>query len=134
MIVINHRKTIDDKVQYSHEPYETTEHKTIADALKSYDIPFNYKQPTLVIENGKRMIEYADFFLPSYNGLAIDYIIESNSAVFRRKKNVYQDNQVPAVLVSRGDIARPNFAGALYKAIESAYRPRSHYRKSRKYG
>lgn len=131
MNIIHNRKTIEDKV---HEPYETAEHKKIADALKSYDIPFNYKQPTLVIENGKRMIEYADFFLPSYNGLAIDYIIESNSAVFHRKKNVYQDNQVPAVLVSRGDIARPNFAKKLYKAIESAYRPRSHYRKRGKYG
>ena len=82
-------------------PYESKEEASIAKMLESYNIPFLYKQPTLVIENGKRCIEYADFFLPTYNGLAIDYIIESNSAIYRRKKNVYQDNQTPAVLMSR---------------------------------
>lgn len=132
MITIKAEPPLKDRLTES--PYKTKEEKSIADALKSYDIPFNYKQPTLVIENGKRMIEYADFFLPSYNGLSIDYIVESNSATYRRKKNIYQDNQIPAVLVSRGDIARPNFASALYKAIESAYRPRTQYRKRGKYG
>jgi len=134
MIILNTRNSLEDKVTDSFKPYQSQEHKTIADALTQYGIPFFYKQPTLVVENGKKMIEYADFFLPSYRGLAIDYIIESNSAVYRRKKNVYQDNQVPAILVSRGDMARPNFARKLYKAIESSYKPRSHYRKRGKYG
>lgn len=133
MIVIKPQDSLEKKLDSFH-PYKSKEHKTIADALDQYGIPFIYKQPTLVIENGKRMIEYADFFLPSYRGLAIDYIIESNSAIYRRKKNVYQDNQIPAVLVSRKDIARPGFGSRLYKALESSYRPKSHYRKRGKYG
>ena len=131
MISLNTQNSLEKKTE---SPYKTREHKTIADALNQYGIPFFYKQPTLVVENGKKMIEYADFFLPSYRGLAIDFIIESNSAVYRRKKNVYQDNQVPAILVSRKDIARPDFSSALYKALENSYRPRSHYRKRGKYG
>ena len=134
MIVINSRDCLEEKIKDSFQPYQSKEHKTIADALTQYGIPFTYKQPTLVIENGKRMIEYADFFLPSYRGLAIDYIIESNSAIYRRKKNVYQDNQIPAILVSRGDITRPGFSSRLYKALENSYKPRSHYRKRGKYG
>lgn len=134
MIVINTQDSLEEKFKDSLHPYKTREHKTIADALTQYGIPFTYKQPTLVIENGKKMIEYADFFLPSYRGLAIDYIIESNSAIYRRKKNIYQDNQIPAVLVSRRDIARPGFGSKLYKTIESSYRPKSHYRKRGKYG
>ena len=134
MIVVKTPASLEEKVTDSLYPYKSKEHKTIADALTQYGVPFTYQQPTLVIENGKRFLEYADFFLPSYRGLAIDYIIESNSAVYRRKKNVYQDNQIPAVLVSRRDIARTNFSSRLYQALESSYKPRSHYRKPKKYG
>ena len=133
MKVITPEHSLEKKLDNFH-PYKSKEHKTIATALDQYGIPFIYKQPTLVIENGKRMIEYADFFLPSYRGLAIDYIIESNSAIYRRKKNVYQDNQIPAVLVSRKDITRPDFASKLYNALQNSCRPKSHYRKRGKYG
>jgi len=134
MMIVKTQDSLEEKVSDNLYPYKSQEHKTIADTLTQYGIPFTYQQPTLVIENGKRMLEYADFFLPSYRGLAIDYIIESNSAVYRRKKNVYQDNQIPAVLVSRRDIARPGFGSRLYKALENSYRPRSHYKKRGKYG
>ena len=134
MIALNGQNSLENKVKDPIHPYKSKEHKTIADALTQYGIPFFYNQPTLVVENGKKMIEYADFFLPSYRGLAIDFIIESNSATYRRKKNVYQDNQIPAVLVSRRDIARPGFSSALYKALEHSYRPKSHYKKRGKYG
>ena len=115
-------------------PYESKEEASIAKMLDSYGIPFFYKQPTLVIENGKRMIEYADFFLPTYNGLAIDYIIESNSAIFRRKKNVYQDNQIPAVLISRKYMQRPDWQKKLFNRLQNIYRNRSVYRQPRRYG
>ena len=131
MITIRPRPDLEERLE--HAPYKSREDKTIADALDSYGISFFYKQPTLVIENGKRMIEYADFFLPSYNGLAIDYIVESNSGVYRRKKNVYQDNQIPAVLVSRKDLMRSDFANRLFNAIDRTYRQRSHYKKPGKY-
>ena len=115
-------------------PYESKEESSIAKMLKTYGIPFLYKQPTLVIENGKRMIEYADFFLPTYNGLAIDYIIESNSAIFRRKKNVYQDNQIPAVLISRKYMQRSDWQKKLFNRLQSIYRNRSVYRQPKHYG
>ena len=115
-------------------PYESKEESSIAKMLKTYGIPFLYKQPTLVIENGKRMIEYADFFLPTYNGLAIDYIIESNSAIFRRKKNVYQDNQIPAVLISRKYMQRSDWQKKLFNRLQNIYRNRSVYRQPRRYG
>ena len=115
-------------------PYESKEEASIAVMLKNYGIPFSYKQPTLVIENGKRCIEYADFFLPTYNGLAIDYIIESNSAIYRRKKNVYQDNQIPAVLVTHKDLQGPNWQKKLHNTLQNIYRNRSAYRQPRRYG
>jgi len=130
----NASPALEDRLVGPDYPYESKEEASIAGMLNDYGIPFLYKQPTLVIENGKRMIEYADFFLPTYNGLAIDYIIESNSAIFRRKKNVYQDNQIPAVLMSRKDLHKPNWQKGLYNTLENIYRNRSAYRQPKRYG
>jgi len=124
---------LEDRLVGPDYPYESKEDASIAKMLDSYGIPFLYKQPTLVIENGKRMIEYADFFLPTYNGLAIDYIIESNSAIYRRKKNVYQDNQIPAVLMSRKNMQGPDWQKKLFNRLQNIYRNRSVYRQTKRY-
>ena len=134
MITTNASPVLEDRLVGPDYPYESKEEAAIAKMLDSYGIPFLYKQPTLVVENGKRMIEYADFFLPTYNGLAIDYIIESNSAIYRRKKNVYQDNQIPAVQVTRRDMQSSNWQRKLHNTLENIYRTRSAYRRPKRYG
>jgi hypothetical protein len=131
---INASPILEDKLVSPEYPYESKEEASIAKMLNAYGIPFFYKQPTLVIENGKRCIEYADFFLPTYNGLAIDYIIESNSAIYRRKKNVYQDNQIPAVLMSRKNMQGSDWQKKLFNRLQNIYRSRSAYRQPRRYG
>jgi len=125
---------LEDRLVGPDYPYESKEEASIAKMLDSYNIPFLYKQPTLVIENGKRCIEYADFFLPTYNGLAIDYIIESNSAIYRRKKNIYQDNQIPAVMMSRKNMQGPDWQKKLFNRLQYIYRNRSVYRQPKRYG
>ena len=88
----------------------------------------------LISFSGKRMIEYADFFLPTYNGLAIDYIIESNSAIYRRKKNIYQDNQIPAVQVTHKNMQSPGWQKNLFNRLQKIYNNRSAYRQPKRYG
>ena len=134
MKTINAAPALEDRLISPDYPYESKAEADIAKMLDSYGIPFFYKQPTLVIENGKRCIEYADFFLPTYNGLAIDYIIESNSAIYRRKKNVYQDNQIPAVLITHKDMNSPNWQKKLHNTLQDIYRTRSAYRQPKRYG
>lgn len=134
MIFIKPTKPLEEKAKDAFYPYKSKEDKSIAHMLNSYNIPFFYKQPTLVIENGKRMIEYSDFFLPTYTGLAIDFIVESNSAIYRRKKNVYQDNQIPAVLITHRDMSTPNWEKRLYNKLQSNYRSRCGYRPPKRYG
>ena len=128
MRTIDASPALEDRLVGPDYPYESKEEAAIAEMLDNYGIPFFYKQPTLVIENGKRCITYADFFLPTYNGVAIDYIIESNSAIFRRKKNVYQDNQTPLILVSRKYMQRSNWQKKLFNRLQNIYRNRSAYR------
>ena len=134
MRTIDASPALEDRLVGPDYPYESKEEAAIAEMLDNYGIPFFYKQPTLVIENGKRCITYADFFLPTYNGVAIDYIIESNSAIFRRKKNVYQDNQIPAVLISRKYMQRSDWQKKLFNRLQNIYRNRSVYRQPKRYG
>ena len=134
MKTINTNPTLEDNLTSTDYPYESKTEADIAKMLDSYGIPFFYKQPTLVIENGKRCITYADFFLPTYNGLAIDYIVESNSAIYRRKKNIYQDNQIPAVLITHKDMNSHNWQKKLHNTLHNIYRSRSAYRQPRRYG
>ena len=134
MKTINAAPALEDRLISPDYPYESKAEADIAKMLDSYGIPFFYKQPTLVIENGKRCITYADFFLPTYNGLAIDYIIESNSAIYRRKKNIYQDNQIPAVLITHKDMNSHNWQKKLHNTLHNIYRSRSAYRQPRRYG
>ena len=134
MRTANTSPILEDRLVGPDYPYESKEEAAIARMLNDYGIPFLYKQPTLVIENGKRMIEYADFFLPTFNGLAIDYIIESNSAIYRRKKNVYQDNQIPAVQVTRRDMQSSGWQKKLFNSLQNIYRNRSAYRQPKRYG
>ena len=130
MITTNASPVLEDRLVGPVYPYESKEEAAIAGMLNDYGIPFLYKQPTLVVENGQRDIEYADFLLPTFNGLAIDYIIESNSATSHRKKNVYQDNQIPAVQVTHKDMQSSDWQSKLYDTLENIYRSHFAYRQS----
>ena len=90
-------------------PYESEAERSIADMLTSYGIPFYYKQPTLVVENGRKSIEYVDFFLPTYAGLSIDYFADPRGHAYQRKTRVYSENQVPAALLTKRDISGRNW-------------------------
>jgi len=55
--------------------YRSEAERSIAEMLNAYGIPFYYKQPTLVVDNGHRCIEYVDFFLPTYAGVRFSHFM-----------------------------------------------------------
>jgi hypothetical protein len=83
VITIKPQASLEDRID-DNKPYKSREDKSIADALTQYGIPFFYKQPTLVVENGKRMLEYVDFFLPTYNGPATVAVIMQTLTINRQ--------------------------------------------------
>lgn len=113
MIAVKNPDSIDEKVKY-----DSRQKETIAEALDNYGIPHLYNQPALVFENGKRSVEYTDFFLPANKGLSIDYIAGRQDTEYQRKTELYKDNQIPAVLVTETDLDDPDFGEKLYKTIE----------------
>jgi len=126
--------TLDDRVAQSRHRFESKEKAAIAEMLNSYGIPFFYKQPTLVNDNGQKTIEYVDFFLPTYNGLAIDYVVDTKSKIYLRKEQIYTQNQMQAVLLTRRDFYDKSWQSTLYKKIERLYHRRPVYRSSGSYG
>jgi len=122
-----------DKPRDSPSPYRSEAERSIADMLSAYGIPFYYKQPTLVVDNGRRCIEYVDFFLPTYAGLAIDYFTEPRGNAYKRKTRVYSENQVPAAMLTKRDINGQGWQGRLHDRIEKMYHRGHNYRRRGKY-
>lgn len=113
MIAVKNPDSIDEKIKY-----DSRQKEIIAEALESYGIPYLYNQPALVFEDGKRSVEYTDFFLPANKGLSIDYIAGRQGTEYKRKTELYKDNQIPAVLVTETDLDDPDFGENLYKTID----------------
>ena len=124
---------LEQRIERSRHRFESKEKAAIADMLKSYGIPFFYKQPTLVNENGQKTIEYVDFFLPTYNGLAVDYVVDTKSKIYLHKEQIYTQNQMQAVLVTRRDFYDKSWQSRLYKKLEQIYHKRPVYRSSGSY-
>jgi len=108
--------------------YNSEAEHSIADMLNTYGIPFYYKQPTLVVDNGHRCIEYADFFLPTYAGLSLDYCADPCGQAYKRKTHIYSENQVPAVLLTKQDISQQSWQRRLYNRLERTYHRNPTYR------
>ena len=124
---------LEDRVGRPRHRFESREKAAIADMLNSYGIPFFYKQPTLINDNGQKTIEYVDFFLPTYNGLALDYVVDAKSKIYLRKEQIYTQNQMQAVLVTRRDFYDKSWQSTLYKKLERLYNRRPVYRSSGSY-
>lgn len=127
------RPVSDAKPESNQHPYRSEAERSIADMLNSYGIPFYYKQPTLVVDNGRRCIEYVDFFLPTYAGLSLDYCADPRGHAYQRKVHLYTENQVPAALLTKGDISGRDWQQRLYSRLERHYHMGRNYRPRGKY-
>lgn len=112
---------LEDLLTELHPPYESKEELRIGRMLDRYRIPFFYKQPTLVVEHGHRRIEYVRFFLPTYGGLAMDYISDPKGDTYRSKVTLYGDNLISAMLLTRRDLSGLNWQQRLYEKLEQLY-------------
>jgi hypothetical protein len=105
--------------------YESKAHTEIGQMLNEYGIPFFYREPLLVQENRRRRIRRADFILPTYNNVLIEYILHPNQA--ERSKDIYRENNITALFLDEQDLAEPNWKHRLYENLEEIYhQPISH--------
>ena len=75
--------------------YESEGQEMIGRMLDEYEIPFFYKQATLICENGRRTIWRPDFTLPTYNNTVIEYNPNGRfSSGANSKSDVYRQNGI----------------------------------------
>ena len=117
-------KTSDPDLEYYmgklQPEYESTGQETIGRMLDEYAIPFFYKQPLLIWENGQRRIKRPDFTLPTYNNTVIEYVPLTDE-VAKRDSHLYRANNITALFLRDSDLAEPNWQQRLYEKLEETY-------------
>ena len=116
---------LEDMLTELDPPYESKEELQIGHMLDQYGIPFFYKQPTIVYDQGKNEVWYPTFTLFCYDGLVIDYVAESGGQSqmdgILQKQQTYKYNQIPAVVLGPKDMTKPNWEDILYEKLEQSY-------------
>ena len=83
-------------------------------------IPFFYKEPLLVWEDGQRKIRRPDFTLPTYNNTVIGYTPVKDLST-ERYKSVYSENNIAALFLEEHDLLEPGWQQRLYDKLEEIY-------------
>ncbi|MFC1761795.1 hypothetical protein ACFL6U_06915 [Planctomycetota bacterium] len=106
-------------------PYESLEELRIGKVLDRYGVPFFYKQPSIIYNEGKNEIWKPSFTMYSYGGAVVDYVADKCDNPGERilsKDRIYKYNQVPAVLLGPKDLEKPKWDRDLYEKLEQVYR------------
>jgi len=112
---------LEDMLTELDPPYESKEELKIGHMLDQYGIPFFYRQATIIYDQGKNEIWKPSFTLYPYGGLIIDYVSgseQNQKDQLLRKEQIYQYNQIPAVLLGPKDLTEPNWEELLYERIK----------------
>ena len=119
-------QNLDDYIGRVRPAYESAGQAEIGRMLDRYGIPFFYRQPTLICEDGRRTIWRPDFTLPTYNNIVIEHdpaprrALAGNNHDSRRE--IYRLNGIEALLLGPPHLARPNWQQRLYERLEQRYR------------
>ena len=96
--------------------------KQIAELLDSNNIDYTYHQGVLVYSRNGPAITVPSFFLPSYySELIIDYVPADILDSVKNRTNLYKENNLDAIIITREYFQNDNWQQDLYKHI-SGYR------------
>ena len=106
-------------------PYDSAGQAKIGHTLDRYGIPFFYRHPVLICENGRRTIWRPDFTLPTYNSMVIEYDWARHGALDasgrHARSDVYRLNGIAALFLEPADLTRPHWQQRLYDQLEKSY-------------
>ena len=112
---------LEDMLTELDPPYETMDELKVGRMLDQYGIPFFYKQPTIIYNEGKNEVWKPSFTMFSYGGAVIDYVPGHEKEPRLNQEKLYRYNQIPAVVVGPKDLDKPGWEASLYGRLEQAY-------------
>jgi hypothetical protein len=117
----NETDELEDMLADLDPPYESMEELKIGRMLDQYGIPFFFKQPMVIYNEGKNEIWKPSFTLYPYGGIVIDYVPgprENQEDELLQKEQIYRYNQIPVVLLGPKDLMQPKWEEVLYERLE----------------
>lgn len=115
-------KILENELTELDPPYESLNELQIGRLLDQYGIPFFYKQPLIIYNQGHNEIWKPSFTLPQYGCAVIDYVVDPRKSVLEQKINVYKYNQIPATVLGPPDLDKPNWQESLYKKLKKEHK------------
>lgn len=112
---------LEDYINELDPPYESEQEAQIGHMLDVYGIGFFYKHPTIVYDQGQNKLEYPAFTMPTYGSVVIDYMAESYGDRYKYKQEVYEQNQIPAVIITQEDLQSSTWQQQLYQKLNNTY-------------
>lgn len=106
-----------DKLETVEPRYQNKGEEEIGQILDSYGLPFLYKQPTIIYNEGENEIWEPSFTLPQYGCGVVDYINSPEQSQLEDRIEVYRYNQIPATVLGPKDLDKRNFESELYDRI-----------------
>ena len=112
-------RNLEDYIDELDPPYESKEEAQIGHMLDEYGIPFFYKHPTIVYDKGHNKREYPVFTVPTYDGVVIEYMRSSYGDRYKYKQEMYEQNQIPAVIITHEDLQGSTWQQQLYQILNT---------------
>jgi len=109
-------KILENELTDMEPPYRYKQEQQVGRLLDQYGIPFFYRSPMMILDQGKHRIWQPSFSLPQYGMSVIDYIAGDNDISDRVA--VYRYNQIPATVLGPKDLDKPNWQQELYQRLE----------------
>ena len=115
---MNHSKTtLPEQLNYQFEKYIHQQERVIAEMLDHYDISFIYQRPIYVYDMYNPCIITPSFVMLDYKDLIIDYLPSNSIEDVEFKKDLYNQNNLDAIVFNKQYLAKDNWQKDLYEKI-----------------
>lgn len=115
------KHNLEDYINELDPSYESEQEAQIGHMLDGYGIPFFYKSPTIIYDQGQNKLQYPSFTIPDYNGTVIDYMSTSYGDRYKYKQQMYEQNQIPAVILTPENMQSSTWQQQLYQKLNNTY-------------
>lgn len=108
-----------EPLNYHFDKYIHQQERDIAEILDHYEISFIYQRPIYVYDMYNPCIITPSFVMPDYKDLIIDYLPSNSIEDVEFKKDLYNQNNLDAIVFNKQYLAKDNWQKDLYEKINT---------------
>ena len=126
---------LDARVRELEPAYQSEAEARIGRMLDRSGIPFLYRQPRLIYDDGYHDIWHPTFTLPQYDSLVLEYADPATGLDYAGRRLAYHANGIPAIVAEGEELSDPCWKEDLLQRIHGEYlRAQAEYRHQQIHG